>query len=337
MAKSKTRVAYWLVWLSLCGLCMALPFAMPRPYHVHVMAMSLFWGYLASAWNIIGGFGGQLSLGHGVYTAIGAYVTVLLFSELGITPWIGMWVGAALAVLVSQIVGYPTFRLRGAYYALATVAFAEGVVVILENTTSLGGWHTGGAEGLVVPLLGEAPAYFQFNSKVPYYFIALTLLAAVVIASRAILRSPLGYQLRAVKDDEEAAAASGVDVRRVKLMAAAISAFFTAIGGSFYAQMIRYLEPVSIGGAAMSTQMVFMAIVGGRGTVAGPVIGGVLLTLLGEGTRALLGGKLMGLHLFLYGVLVMLTVIYQPQGLMGLSDRVLGWLRLRDAKAAGGF
>lgn len=300
----------------------ALPLAIQNPYYLHILIIALMWAYLASAWNIIGGFGGQLSLGHGVYTAIGAYGTVLLFNQIHLTPWLGMWFAAAVAVLVSVLIGYPTFSLRGAYYALATVAFSEGVMVVIENTTTVGNWHIGGAEGLLVPLMGNAPVYFQFTSKVPYYYIVLIMVLAVISASRWVQNSRLGYYLTALREDEDAAKALGVDVRRAKLIAGALSAALTALGGSFYAQLIRYLEPKAIAGPAMSTQMVFLAIVGGRGTVLGPIVGGVALSLLGELIRSQLGGQIMGLHLFLYGVIVVLTVVFRPDGLIGTLEQM---------------
>ena len=302
-------------------LCL-LPTVITKPYYLHVIIMCILWAYLASCWNLIGGFAGQLSLGHGIYTAAGAYVTMMLFNTYGMSPWLGMFVGGGVAVLLSFIVGYPTFKLRGAYYALATVAIAEAVVVLINNTGEIGKFVVGGAEGLIVKMVGNSAAAIQFNSKIPYYYIVLFMLFMIIFIANWVKESKLGYYLVALREDEEAAAAMGINVRRNKLIAGAISAFFTALGGVFYAVLIRYLEPNAIAGASMSNQMVFLTIVGGAGTVLGPVIGGILLSLVSEIIRFYLGGQLMGLHLFIYGLIVMLMIIFQPKGIMDLVDRI---------------
>lgn len=299
----------------------ALPLVVTSPYYLHIMAMVLFWAYLACAWNIVGGFAGQLSLGHGVYLATGAYISSLLFSYLHISPWLGMIIGGAAAALLGVVVGYPTLRLKGAYYALATVGFAEGFKVILINTTDIGPWHTGGAEGFLVPLLGESALHMQFLSKVPYYYIALAMLLLIIGIIVWIDRSRLGYYLTALREDEDAARALGINTSRAKLTAAILSAFFTGVGGVFYAQLIRYLEPNAVAGEIISNQIVFLAIVGGRGTVMGPVLGGFFLTIIGEMTRTFFD-QVMGLHLFIYGVIVVLFVIFKPKGLIAGADKM---------------
>ncbi|MGR6836037.1 branched-chain amino acid ABC transporter permease [Syntrophomonas erecta] len=302
------------------GIAFIIPVLVTKPYYLHVLTVCLLWAYLASSWNIIGGYAGQLSLGHGVFTAVGAYVTVILFNEFGLTPWVGMFIGGFAAVAMSFIIGFPTFSLRGAYYALATVAISEGVVVLIENTMEIGSLRVGGAEGLIVKLVGNAPLYFQFISKVPYYYIALFMLLIIVAISKWIKDSRLGYYLMALREDEDAAKALGINVRKAKLTAACISAFFTALGGVFYAMLIRYLEPTAIAGASMSTQMVFLTIVGGSSTVLGPVVGGITLSLISEIIRYYFGGMVMGLHLFIYGIIVMLVIIYKPRGIIEILE-----------------
>jgi branched-chain amino acid transport system permease protein len=306
----------------LTAILLLIPVFITKPYFLHVIVMCLLWAYLASSWNIVGGFAGQLSLGHGIYTAVGAYATVMLFNTLGLSPWLGMLIGGSLAVLLSLIIGFPTFGLRGAYYALATVAISEGVIVLLNSVSNLGKFQVGGAEGLIVKTVGNSFGAIQFVSKVPYYYIMLIALGLAILVAKLVKESRLGYYLVALREDEEAAAALGVNVRNNKLIAGAISAFMTAIGGVFYAMLIRYLEPNAIAGAAaMSTQMVFMTIVGGAGTVLGPVIGGILLSIVSEVIRFYLGGQLMGLHLFVYGLIVMVMIIYQPAGIIAWYDK----------------
>ncbi|WP_165859375.1 branched-chain amino acid ABC transporter permease [Desulfofundulus salinus] len=315
----------------------ALPLFVTSPYYLHIITMVFFWAYLATAWNIVGGFAGQLSLGHGVYVAAGAYTSSLIFVNLGISPWLGMIIGGLVAAVLGIIVGYPTLRLKGAYYALATVGFAEGFRVILVNTEQIGSWKTGGAEGFMIPLLGNAPQHMQFMSKVPYYYLILVLFIIIIFVSSWINRSKMGYYLTALREDEDAALALGINTTRIKLVAAALSAFFSGIGGVYYAQLIRYLEPNAIAGAMMSNQIVFLAIIGGRGTVLGPALGGVLLTILGEITRVLFG-QIMGLHLFLYGILVVLFVIFKPKGLIefmkNLYETLIQVLEGRRAEGA---
>ncbi|MGI6488152.1 MAG: branched-chain amino acid ABC transporter permease [Syntrophomonadaceae bacterium] len=331
--ENKNRLVAGIVLL----IAVLIPLVLDKPYYIHVLTMCLLWAYLASAWNIVGGFAGQLSLGHGIYTSVGAYVTVILFNEFGLSPLLGMFFGAGAAVLVSLIIGLPTFGLRGAYYALSTVAISEGLVVLYENTMTIGGLRLGGAEGLIVKLIGDAPLHLQFTSKIPYYYIALVMLLLIIGLSKWITKSRLGYYLVALREDEDGARALGIDVRRTKLIAGALSAFCAAIGGIFYAMLIRYLEPQAIAGAAMSTQMVFLAIVGGAGTVMGPVIGGILLALISEIIRFYLGGYVMGLHLFIYGLIVVLMIIYKPGGIIEVVEHYYRRLmNFRDREVASG-
>ena len=314
------------------AIALSIPLFVTKPYYIHVITMCLLWAYLASSWNLFCGFAGQLSLGHGIFTAVGAYVTIMLFNDFNISPWIGMFAGGAAAVLLSTLIGYPTFKLRGAYYALATVAIGSGVMVLIENTMTLGPFHVGGAEGLIVRLMGNAPAYLQFMSKVPYYYLALAMLVIVVVFSYWLKNSRLGFYLSALKEDEDAAAALGISVRNAKLVAAAYSAFFTAIGGVFYAMLIRYLEPMAIAGPMMSNEMVFLAVVGGSGTVFGPVVGGITLHAISEVIQFYFSDMAQGLHLFIYGLIVVFVIMFKPQGIidilqkyynrfLGISDR----------------
>jgi branched-chain amino acid transport system permease protein len=323
----------------LLAIALIVPLFVTKPYYLHVITMCLLWAFLASSWNIFCGFAGQLSLGHGIFTAIGAYVTVILFNEFGISPWIGMFAGGAAAVILSTIIGYPTFKLRGAYYALATVAIVSGAVVLLENTMSIGPLHVGGAEGLIVKLMGNAPAHFQFMSKVPYYYIALTMVVIIVVFSFWLKNSRLGFYLSALKEDEDAAAALGINVRNAKLTAAAYSAFFTAIGGVFYAMLIRYLEPLAICGPLMSNEMVFLAVVGGSGTVLGPVIGGISLHAVSEIIQFYFSDLAQGFHLFVYGLIVVFVIMFKPLGIIEVVqkyyNRFLGISNQKEDESSG--
>jgi branched-chain amino acid transport system permease protein len=274
--------------------------------------------YLATSWNIVGGFAGQLSFGHAAFMALGGYISTLLFMNLGLSPWIGMLIGGVVVAGISVLIGIPTFRFKGAYFAIATVAFSGGLLTILKSVPRIGPIELGSSEGLIIPLdTSGGFASFQFVSSVPYYYIILVFTAIILFVSWYIQRSKLGFYLTAIREDEEAAKALGISTSRVKLYAAAISGFFTAIGGTFFGQLMGILQPDTVAGAEMSTQMVFNAIVGGIGTVFGPFIGAILLGTVGEVSRAYLGDSIPGLHLIIYGIVVTLVILFSPKGIVG--------------------
>jgi branched-chain amino acid transport system permease protein len=273
--------------------------------------------YLATSWNIVGGFAGQLSFGHAAFMALGGYISTLLFMNLGLSPWIGMLIGGVVVSGISVLIGIPTFRFKGAYFAIATVAFSGGLLTILKSVPKIGPIELGSSEGLIIPLNTVGGfASFQFVSSVPYYYIILIFTAIVLFVSWFIERSKLGFYLTAIREDEEAAKALGISTSRVKLYAAAISGFFTAIGGTFFGQLMGILQPDTVAGAEMSAQMVFNAIVGGIGTVFGPFVGAILLGIVGEVSRVYLGDSIPGLHLIIYGIVVTLVILFSPKGIV---------------------
>jgi branched-chain amino acid transport system permease protein len=274
--------------------------------------------YLATSWNIVGGFAGQLSFGHAAFMALGGYISTLLFMNLGLSPWIGMLIGGVVVAGISVLIGIPTFRFKGAYFAIATVAFSGGLLTILKSVPKIGPIELGSSEGLIIPLNTDGGfASFQFISSVPYYYIILIFTAIVLFVSWFIERSKLGFYLTAIREDEEAAKALGISTSRVKLYAAAISGFFTAIGGTFFGQLMGILQPDTVAGAEMSAQMVFNTIVGGIGTVFGPFVGAILLGVVGEVSRVYLGDSIPGLHLIIYGIVVTLVILFSPKGIVG--------------------
>jgi len=323
----KQQIKKWaLIGVALAIFCV-LPFCLPKAYFVHVAIMCLFWAYMSTAWNMLCGFAGTVSLGHGIYVAIGAYIVTILLNNFGITPWVGLIISCLIAAGVAVAIGYPIFNLRGAYYTLSTVAIGEGIVVLLTNFRE---WKIsedliikiGGAEGLTMQNIGS-PAYMQFTGKIPYYFMILIMLIIAILVSGYVKRSKLGYQLAAVKDDEDAARALGINVRSVKLKAAALSGFFAGLGGVFYALLIRFLEPAAVAsGVAMSNQIVFGAIVGGSGTVMGPAIGGLILNLVSSIIQFFLGGSIHGLHLFIYGAIIVVMILFKPSGLITILEKL---------------
>lgn len=306
-----------------------LPLATRDSFLIHSAIMVLFFAYMATSWNFLCGYVGQLSLGHAMFSGVGGYVSVLLFTTFGLSPWLGMLVGGLVAAGLSVLIGYPTFRLKGPYFALTTIAFAEIVRIWVENTDTFLGFRIKGAEGLVVPAVGGGDSFwaFQFSGKVSYYYIILAMLVVAILATVIMERSKLGYCLKAIRGDRDAAEALGISPTRYTLAAFAISAFMTALGGSFYAQFFRYINPERNMGLELSIDMALMSIIGGQGTPFGPLLGALLLMPLGEVTRSQLGGHFLGLHLVIYGIVLMITVLYFPKGLIvpltNLVDRLL--------------
>jgi branched-chain amino acid transport system permease protein len=305
--------------LLLLGAVLVFPLVFAQPFPRHVMIMIFLYGGLATAWNILAGYCGQVSLGHAVYFGVGAYTSTLLFRHVGLTPWLGMLAGAVVAVAVSQVVGYPVFRLRGHYFAIATIAVGEIVQTLLIN------WDwAGGARGLFVPIRRpDSLLAFQFHeSKAAYYYIALGLLLAALAATRLLERSRRGYYFRAIREDELAAAALGVPVAREKHWAIGVSAALTALGGTFYAQYVLFIDPESVLPLSLSILICLVAVLGGVGTLWGPVVGAAVLVPLGEATRVWLGGGGQALDLLVYGALIVLFAVLQPAGLVGLARRL---------------
>jgi len=282
-----------------------------------MMILIFMYALLGEAWNILGGYAGQVSLGHAVFFGLGAYTSTTLLMKLGLTPWLGMVAGIFIAVVVSIIVGYPCFRLAGHYFAIATIALGEIVAIVFLN------WKfVGGAIGLFLPLLDESLLNFEFHSsKAPYYYIILAMLVVTVLVTYKMEKSRLGFYFRAIKNDPDAARSLGIDLTKYKLIAMIISAALTAMAGTFYAQYVLFIDPHSVLPLMLSIQMCLIAVLGGTGTIAGPIIGAIVLIPMAEYTRVYLAGRVSGLHLFIYGFLIIVFAVFQPAGLMGLVQR----------------
>jgi branched-chain amino acid transport system permease protein len=300
----------------------AAPPLLPK-YFLEVLISVLFFAYLGSSWNVLGGYAGQFSFGHAAFFGIGAYTSTLLFLQTGLTPWLGMLAGGALAAAFGLLAGYLSFRygLKGPYFSLVTLAFAEMLRVVAVNTKAVGS-----SLGLVVPTTHPAPQLFLFAGKLPYYYVILAMALGALALTWAVERSGLGYALAAVRENEDAAEAAGVDALGTKLRAMAISSFLTALGGTFYAQYFAYIDPGITFGPTVSIQGLLPAIVGGAGTVLGPLLGSFVLTPVSELTRALLRGRA-GADVMLYGLVLVLVISFLPQGLVGF---------IRGLRAGGG-
>ena len=296
-------------------LALGLPLVVTSPTYLHIVILLFLYAYLTTSWNLVGGFAGVLPLGHAAFVGIGAYTSTILSLQYGVSPWIGMLVGAVIACIVGVIIGLPTFKMRGAYFALATIAFAEGIRVMFENIDQLGPLQINGPRGLQIPPLKTGLASFMFAEKEPYYYIILVMLAGVLLLTWAISRSKLGYYLMAGGEEPEAAQALGVNVARAKLTAMAMSSFLTAFAGTFWAQFTLYIHPKSVMSLDISFEIAFIALIGGRGSIAGPVLGALLLRPVSDFSRIYFGDKLPGLHLIIFGVVLILVMLFQPRGL----------------------
>jgi len=290
-------------------------------YLLHVVILILYFSFLGSAWNIVSGYAGQFSFGHSAFFGVGAYLSSLLYVKSGISPWIGMLVGAIFAAGLGGFIGYLTFRykLKGAFFALSTFAFAEMLRIIALN------WSiTGKAMGILIPLKeGGSFEAFQFVSKLPYYYIILLMVLSVLSVSFGLDHSKLGYYFKAIREDEEAAGSLGVNILKYKTMALALSAFFTALGGTFYAQYMFYIDPDITFGTNVTIEMILRTMLGGVGTVFGPLIGSAVLEAIAEVTRSFLG-EYKGVSLMLYAAMLILVMIFFPHGLMGLLRKRRG-------------
>jgi branched-chain amino acid transport system permease protein len=319
-----------LIPLILLFLLILLP-SVASEYLLHIFILVLLWAYLATSWNILGGYAGQHSLGHGVFLGIGAYTSTLLFIRLGISPWLGMWIGGALSALAAWFIGYLCFRygLKGPYFALVTIALAEAFVFLSSNIVSVGG-----ARGLEVTWIGNNPLMMQFDGKLGYYYIILIILVFGILITQWLHKRRPGYQWVAVRENEDAAEALGVDTLRTKIEATVLSAFMTAIGGTFYAQYFTYIGPRTVFGEVVSVQILIFAIIGGLGTVWGPTVGALLLVPVAELARANLSGSVGGAHLVLYGTVMVLVMLFVPKGIVGLAQdlfsRLNRWFTKKD-------
>ncbi|MCX7324219.1 MAG: branched-chain amino acid ABC transporter permease, partial [Hyphomicrobiales bacterium] len=282
----------------------------------------------AQGWNVLGGYGGQFSFGHAVFFGTGAYGMALLQVRFGVNPWLALPLAMGLGALVGFAIGYLSFRarLRGSYFALVTLAFAE-VFRISANAWGF----TGGAAGVLVPLRLD-PANMQFADKRIGFWLALAFVAAVLALTLAITRSRFGAQLVAVRENEEAARALGVDALAVKLKAITLSGAITAAAGCLYTQKFLYLDATLAYGPWISVEALLAPIIGGVGTVFGPLVGAVVLLGLGEVTKIvfanLMGGSVPGVDLVVFGILLIICVAYAPRGVLGL---VQGWFRRKAA------
>jgi branched-chain amino acid transport system permease protein len=309
--------------LVLAGLA-CVPLFVTSSVVLNFLTVALLIALVGQGWNVLGGYGGQYSFGHAAFFGTGAYLTAILQTRYGVNAWAGFALGIAGGALAGAVIGALAFRsgLKGSYFALVTLAFAE-VFRILASVAPL----TGAGVGILLTL-DLRPAALQFQSRAPYYWIALALVATSLLIVRAIEHSRFGAWLVAVRENEDAARALGVDVFRVKLAAMTVSAAMTAAGGCFYVQYFLFIDSGLAYGPWISIEALLAPIVGGVGTVFGPLLGAVLVKALGELTK-LVAGDAPGLDLVVYGSMLVLVVAFAPRGIAGL----IGDMRARMSRA----
>ncbi len=306
------------------------PLVVRDPYFVHAAIMVLLFAYLATSWNILGGLAGQHSFGHSAFFGIGAYVSTILFIYYHVPPLVGMAVGGVVASVISIGIGYPCFKLKGPYFALATLAFTEIFRIVVTSTEQIGGIDLKGAAGILIPLQpGKSLLNFQFSGKTSYYYLILVMLLAILFVYRWMERSRWGLYLAAIRDNEDAARSIGISATRYKMIALAVSAFFGATAGTFYAQLLLYIEP-ALFSSAFSIEILLIAVVGGAGTLLGPFLGALILTPISELTRTYLGGGYAGVQLIIYGAVLVAVMMFAPQGLIVPLKR--GWRLLAERR-----
>jgi branched-chain amino acid transport system permease protein len=292
-------------------------------FTLNTLAAALLFAGLSSAWNIIGGFGGQFSLGHSVFFAVGAYTTVNLYLKAGVSPWLGLIPAAVLAAAVASLLSWPVFRLRGPFFAIATMAFTEVALALGNYMTSV----TGGTSGMSIPFrLGLANMIFR--DRLSYALLMLGFAALCLLVVLAVNRSRLGYYLQAVRDNEQAARAAGISVLRVKLIGMAISAALTGIGGGLFFMQVRVADPAALLSLFdFGVKFALIALIGGLGTVYGPVLGALVVIPLENWLRAELGGILPGANLIVLSLCLILASLFMKQGIVGALGA--GWRRIR--------
>lgn len=308
------------------------PLVFKTSFYMQSAIYVVLYMYWASAWNILGGYSGLFALGNGLYIGVGAYVVAVLFYHCGISPWIGMIIAGVVCGLLSILVGYPVFRLKGMYYALATIALMSVFEVVFNNQTNVLGVYTGGPNGLRFPMTGSAWD-MQFSSKNGYYYVVLALLIIIMLVSDRITHSKMGYYFRSIRANPDAAASLGVNVLRYKLTAHFISAFFTGIGGAVYVTTFMYVAAKTVFGMPLSFSMVLFTIIGGANTLWGPVIGALIMVPIEQALRIAAGSEMAALSTLVYGLALCLAMLFMPDGILGQIKKVAAKRRKQNAEA----
>lgn len=307
------------IWpLIALALVILYPLVFTTPFQQRLGALVLLYAIAASAWNIIGGYAGQVSVGHVVFFGCGAYASMAAYSHFGLPPLAGIPAGVAAAVLIAAVIGVPTLRLSGHYFSMATIAVAELARLIVTNTEVLGA-----AVGLSGPTVPRTVLDLSFISALPYYYLFLAVLLVTLGITWWMTNSRMGFYLRAIKDSERAARSLGAPASRTKLYAFMLSAGLTSVAGAMYAMMFGFVDPESGLGILISVKMLIMAALGGAGLLFGPLVGAAILVPLEEISNNVLGGKGAGLTFVVYGAIIVIIARFQPGGILALINRLL--------------
>ena len=328
----KRKDLFWLALVAAAALMPAVPAVAANSFFMHVLILILLYACMSQAWNIIGGYGGQVSFGHSVFFGIGAYGAGMAVVTYGMSPWPGILIGMLAAAVVAVVISYPCFKmLSGHYFAIATFAIVE-----IFNRVFLVWYWVGGALGLDYPVIEEGLKNLMwYDTKTGYYYCALALFALVFGIVRFVEGHRFGYYLRAVREGQETAESLGVNSTAVKLAAMALSAALAALCGAFFVQYNLRVDPPMVMSLDMSMKFVLVTILGGSGTLAGPLLGAAVLIPLQEYTRALWGGLGGGVDLIIFGLLIIIIVVRQPSGISGLIRDIARRMR-RTTAAKGG-
>ena len=294
------------------------------------LILILLWGALSSAWNVAGGYAGQVSLGHAAFFGIGAYAAALMSARYHHSPWLGLVAGVALSLVAGGAIGFLSNRLKGPYFALSTIAFAEVLKIIASRWRGF----TSGSEGVPVPF---RPGFWTMGlTHVQWVYLALAVAILYYLVQVYLERSRVGYQLAGVREDEDAAEALGIATRRLKVQAVMLSAALTSMCGSFWAQYVGFVDPIHVFSIDLSVRFALNSIIGGIGTALGPFLGSILITSLETYLRATFSGMKAGfggIYLIIYGVVLILVVRFAPEGLTGIASRLGLAARKADAAA----
>ena len=303
--------------VAMAALLLAYPFIFTAQFSHHVMILILLYALMAQSWNVVAGLSGQISLGHAIFFGLGAYSSTVLFAKYGITPWVGLLVGVLLSSLAAVAIGVPTLRLRGHYFAIATLLIGTSVQIVFQR------WEwVGAASGLYVPLVRTSPwLYLQFHgSKVPYYYMALAIAAAGYFLVWKLRRSRFGFRLQALRDEPDAAASLGIAIARHKVLAFVISGAMMSVAGTFYGQYVLVLDPERLFSTEISIIVLLMTVLGGSGTLWGLAVGAAILVPLSEYSRIWFGGTGRTIDLIVYGILITLVCMWRPNGVLSLFE-----------------
>jgi branched-chain amino acid transport system permease protein len=294
-----------------------MPLIVRNTFSRHVMIMILVWSIIGMGWNFIGGYAGQVSMGHSLFYGIGGYASAIGFLYFNITPWIGMLIGVLISIIVAFLIGAPLLRLKGHYFAVATMAVGEAGRIIFINTKAIGG-----ATGVDF-LKPQVPMWYsmQFSGKLYYFYIFLAFAAVILGLVIYLDKSKFGYYLRTIKGNDLAAESVGINTSKYKLIAYILSASIVSIGGSLYAQYMLYIDPTMLMTLNTSLMICLVTVMGGVGKVFGPIVGSIILTLTSEYSRVFFGGSGNGMDQLLYGLMVIIVVLYIPDGILSIFSK----------------